>query len=337
MSRRARIAVVALLGLLGVGSVAGVIVYRRVVGADRTTRDTPVQLRARITALDAERVALRARLDGLAAQAPLLHALPDSPVRLMVPTTLVRTLVERVTREVADRIVVRVADVTVRRTGTIRRRLTLGDYDLRIVVDHVTASMTAGVPRLRFGANRIDASVALRLASGTGRATIDFRWHGRSVAGLLCGDMAVVQTVTGRVTPRSYPLTGALQLEMNATGIVFRPRLPRLTLHVDVEPSPESWAAAQQVLESKRGMCGVVLDRVDVLGAVRRIIDRGFDVRVPTERATAVALPVGLTPTLTVRGTPIGVAITLANVSLTPDAVWLGASVALSDAAPAAR
>lgn len=331
MTQRRVVIAVIVLGTLALAALAGVALYRRFAGVDRTTRETPEQLRQQIVALDAERAALRDTLLTLSADAPLMYTMPDTPVRVVVPTSLMQTLVERVIREVADRIVVRVADVTVRRTGTIRRRITLGEYDLRITVNRVTATMTAGTPTLTFGGNRIAARLPLRLAAGTGQATVQFGWDGRAVAGAICGDMTVTETVTGRVVPRTYPVSGALQLEMNDTGLVLRPRLPKLTLHVDIEPSAESWAAAQKVLDGKRGLCGAILDRVDVLGAVRTVIAKGFDVRVPTDRAKPIALPIGLEPTLTVRGTPLSLAIRIAELSLTPEALWLGASVAVGE------
>lgn len=334
MSQRRVVLAVMVLGTLGLATFAGVTLYRRFAGVDRTTRETPDQLRQQIVALDAERAALRDQLLTLSADAPLMYTMPETPVRVVVPTSLMRTLVERVIREVADRIVVRVADVTVRRTGTIRRRITLGDYDLRITVNRVTATMAAGAPALTFGGNRIAARLPLRLAAGTGQATVQFGWDGRAVAGAVCGDMTVMETVTGRVVPRTYPVAGALHLEMGDDGLVLRPRLPKLTLHVDVEPSEASWTAVQKVLDSKRGLCGVILDRVDVLGAVRKVIAKGFDVRVPTDRAKPIALPIGLEPTLMVRGTPLSLSIRIAELSLTPDALWLGASVATASAPP---
>lgn len=331
--RRVVLAVIAV-GTLALLGGFGVLAYRRVAGVDRATRQRPAELRQQIAALEAERTALRATLDALAANSPLLNAQAGAPVRVVVPTGIIRALVDRVAHEVADRIVVHVADVKVRRTGDVRRRILLGTYDLRIAIERVTATMKAGTPTLTFGDNRIRAAVPVRLDAGTGRATVQFTWDGRSVAGAVCGDMTVVETVTGRVVPRTYPVSGALQLEMRDNALLLRPRLPRLTLHVDIEPSAESWAAVQKVLDGKRGLCGVILDRVDVLGAVRRVIEKGFDVRVPTERARPFALPVGLAPTLTVRGTPVALAIRIAELSLDGDALWLGASITVG--APAA-
>jgi len=73
-----------------------------------------------------------------------------------------------------------------------------------------------------------------------------------------------------------------------------------------------------------------VLDRIDILGAVRRVIDKRFDVRLPTERARPFALPVGVEPTLMVRGTPIAIGIRLDDLAVTEEAFWIGAHVTLA-------
>lgn len=330
MTRRTRLlAIVAAVLLTGAG-VAGTIWYRRVLDLDRAGRDTAEQLQQQIVALDTERARLRARLDGLVGASPNLAGMPHTPVKVAVPTTLVRQLVERTMEQLAERVTLRLADLRVRRTGTIRRGVTLGDYDLRVTITRVTATLMPGTPRLAFGGNRIEAALPLRLASGTGRAVVDFTWDGRALAGAVCGDLTLAETVTGAVTPRSYSLAGALLLEATDTGIVLQPKLPRLQVQVDVEPSAASWAAFQQVLDDKRGLCGFIVDRVDILAAVKRVVARGFRVRIPTERVPSVALPVALQPSLVVRGAPVAVGIRIGALTVTDRTIWLGANLSLA-------
>ena len=82
-----------------------------------------------------------------------------------------------------------------------------------------------------------------------------------------------------------------------------------------------------------------MLDRVDVMGAVERLIERGFDVRLPTEKVTSMALPVGVEPTLPVRGEQVALGIRVGELVITEHALWLGAhvSVATGPAAAAPR
>ncbi len=330
MTRRTRVVATALVLVLASLAVGGVVLYRRTFGLDRPDRQTPEMLRQQIIALDEERTALRARLEALFERDPRNEGMPDTPVRVGVPTSLARDLVERVTAGVADQVTLELRNIRVRRSGTVRRVVTLGTYDLAVTVDRVVARLKAGTPRLTFGGNRVAIALPLTLTSGSGHATVDFTWDGRTVGGAVCGDMRVTQAVTGAVVPRTYTLSGALHLTATETEIVMQPRLPRLRVHLDVRPSAESWAAAQKVLDDKRGLCGFVLDRVDIMGVVQRLIGRGFDVRLPTEKVKRMALPVSIEPTLLVRGAPVALGIRVGDLAITEHTIWLGAHVAVA-------
>lgn len=330
MSRRTRTVAIGAVVLLATAVAGGTVWYRRVLDLDRVGRDTAAQLQAQIVALDEERARLRARLDDLVGDSPSLVGMPQTPVKVAVPTTLVRGLVERIVEQLADRVTLRLADLHVRRTGTVRRGVTLGDYDLRVTVTRVTATLRPDTPRLTFGDNRLGATLPLRLSGGSGRAVVDFRWDGRALAGAVCGDLTLAETVTGAVTPRRYSLSGALLLNATETGIVLQPKLPRLQVQVDVEPSAESWATFQKVLDDKRGLCGFVVDRVDIMGAVKRVVARGFRVRIPTERVPSVALPVTLQPSLIVKGAPVAVGIRIGALTVTDRTIWLGAHLSVA-------
>jgi hypothetical protein len=326
---RARVAAGAAIVVLAMAVGAGVAWYRWTEIADRQARETLERLRQQIVALDAERAQLRQHVDNLVGANRSLEGMPGMPVKVAVPILLMRRVVDHVFAQMTDSARVQLSGLRIRRTGTIRRGITLGDYDLQITVNRVGATLRPGRPRLAFAGNRINATIPVTLASGTGRATVEFVWNGRTVAGALCGDMTLVQTVTGAVTPRTYPVSGTLLLATTDRGLVVRPRLSRLRVHLDVVPAADSWAALQQVLDDKRGLCGFVIDRVDVLGAVKRVVDRGFDARIPTERLPSVAFPVRIEPTLVVRGAPVVVEIRIGELTITDRTIWLGANVAL--------
>lgn len=309
---------------------AGVLIYRRTLGLDRRNRQTPEMLLTQIVALDTERTALRARLDELASRDPQLEGMPETPVRLAVPTSLARDLVERVVAGVADQVTLELRNIRVRKHGTVRRVVTLGTYDVTATVSRVEARLKAGIPRLTFGGNRVAMTLPLALSSGSGRATLDFVWDGRSIGGAVCGDMHVTQEVTGSVVPRTYTLNGALELSATEREILVQPRLPRLRVRINVDPAAASWAAARKVLDDKRGLCGFVLDRVDVMGFVERLIARGFDVRLPTEKVKPMALPVAVENTLLVRGERVALGIRIGELKITEHAIWLGAHVTVA-------
>jgi len=296
---------------------------------------TPEELRATIAALQKERDDLRLRLgDGLAKD-PRLQGLPGNAVRVGVPTPLIRTLVERLAAGFVDSVTLKLSNLRVRKSGTVKKVVTLGDYDLRVVIEEVSGRLKAGRPDVGFGGNRVSLALPVLLASGSGDATIDFTWDGKSVSGAVCGDMEIHQKVSGRVRPDSYPLKASLELTAGASQILARPRFPEMRVKLRVEPSQESWAAVQKILDDQEGLCGFVLDKVDIAGVLQGLVAKGFDVRLPTDKIRPVAIPVGIAETMTVRGQPVTVAATLGSLAITEHMVWLGADVALGSAGAA--
>jgi hypothetical protein len=165
------------------------------------------------------------------------------------------------------------------------------------------------------------------VASGSGKATVRFKWDGRNVAGAVCGDLDLTREVSGGVKPATYPLGGSLVFSSTREQIVVTPRLPRLTVRLKVVPSPESWAAVRKVVEDQRGVCGFVLDRVDILDVVQKVVEKGFHVRLPTDRLRPMAVPVAIQPEVTIKGRALSLEVRVSGLAVTADAIWLGADV----------
>src|ERR1700752_193333 len=96
--------------------------------------------------------------------------------------------------------------------------------------------------------------------------------------------MEITREVVGSVKPDHYSVSGSLTLSTDAERILASPHFPPLKIKRRVDPSPESWAAVQKVLDDQEGVCGFVVDNVDILGLVRDLVEKGFDVRLPTEK-----------------------------------------------------
>jgi hypothetical protein len=141
--------------------------------------------------------------------------------------------------------------------------------------------------------------------------------------------MEVHQTVSGSVKPDTYPVRGGLALAATTRQILVSPKFPVVKVNLKVEPSQESWAAVQRILDSKEGICGFVLEKVDIRGALERLIAKGFDVRLPTEKIKPMVVPVGLVPTFTVRGEPVTLGVKVGQLAITEHMIWLGADVSL--------
>src|SRR5690606_18521086 len=159
-----------------------------------------------------------------------LNGMPDRQLRVGIPTTLARTLITTIVAGVPEHLTLQLGGFHIRRQGQIRRVVPLGDYDLNVRITRVAARLTTGAPDLSFGGNRVSLAMPVRIASGTGSAVIDFLWDGRTIGGAVCGDMAFKQLVNGSVTPKTYRLSGALELSTTDEAILVTPRFPRLRI-----------------------------------------------------------------------------------------------------------
>jgi len=293
----------------------------------RKDREKPGEIKGEIAALEKERDALRARVEELVVRDPRTKGLPKAPVRVGVPTTLTRTLIEKVTAGFVDQVTLELKNLRARKSGTVKKVVTIGEYALDVRIEKVQGRLKTGKPDVRFGGNKIALALPVTVASGSGKATIAFKWDGKNVSGAVCGDLEIEQSVTGSVKPDSYPVAGALVLSAGAQEILASPKFPVVKVKLRIEPSAESWAAVQKIIDDKTGACGFVLDKVDVLKIVRGIIDRGFNVRLPTEKIKPMAVPVGIEPTMNVRGRTVALGIKVGELTITEDMIWLGAAV----------
>jgi hypothetical protein len=168
-------------------------------GRDRKAEAEALQ--AEIAVLTAERDGLRARLSSAVDADSRLTAMPDAPLTVGVPTVLVDHLVTTLITGLTDQTTLELGGLRIARSGSIRRIVPLGDYDLLVRLDRITARLKADAPTLTFGKDQIGVRLPVRVVSGSGTATIDFTWDGRSLGGAVCGDMEVRETVTGAVVP----------------------------------------------------------------------------------------------------------------------------------------
>ena len=329
MTKRARLAlgVVAALAM----ALAGTLAWRRHLAAANLER-----LRVATAALEGERDRLQRKLDELVPKDKYLQGMPTTTLRIGIPTSLTRDLIERVTAGLVDQVTLVLEGLRVRKGGTIRKVVSLGEYDLDVTIDRVVGHLRTGAPTVEFGGNRVKMALPISVASGSGSATIRFKWDGRNVAGAVCGDLDITREVSGGVKPDRYGVSGTLVLSSTAEQIVVTPRFPVITVNLKVVPSAESWAAVQKVIADKEGVCGFVLGRVNILDAVQRIVDKGFNVRLPTDKLKPMAVPVGIEPSVSIRGRVLNLGMRVGGLAITEDVIWLGADVDADLASPRA-
>lgn len=298
-------------------------------GCGRGDRTTPKQLQAQIETLQKERDTLRAGLDALMQNDPMIQGMPETPVRVGVPTSLARELISKVVSGFVDQVTLELKNLKVKKTGNVKKIVTIGQYDLQVRIHKVTGKLKTGKPEVVFGGNKVTLKLPVEVVSGSGRATINFKWDGKNVSGAVCGDMDIEQQVSGGVKPATYPVSGGLELTATAREIMAAPRFPAIKVNLKVEPSKESWGAVEKILADKEGICGYVVEKVNVLRIVEALIDKGFKVRLPTEKIKPMAVPVGIEPSMTVKGQQVELAIKLSELAITEKMIWLGANIAI--------
>jgi hypothetical protein len=296
----------------------------------REDRQTPDQIRAEIQALEKERQALSQRLGELIVNDPRVASMPETPVRVGVPTSLARDLIQRVVGGFVDQVTLELKNLKVKKKGRVKKVVTIGEYDLKVDIVRVAGRLKTGTPEVTFGGDKVAIAMPITVASGSGNATVHFKWDGKNVAGATCGDLEVTQDVSGGVRPDTYPVAGSLVLTATAKDILAQPRFPLIKVNLKIAPSKESWAAVQKILDEKSGVCGYAVEKVNVLGIVQKLIDKGFNVRLPTEKIKPMAVPVGIEPTMQVRGETVALGIKLGELRITEDVIWLGARVSVA-------
>jgi len=311
--------------MVAVAALTAAVVMHRARAGRQTTRE----LQADIAALREERDRLQPQVVGAMSLDPRLMRMPDREVRVGVPTALARDMIAALIAGVPEHLTLALEGLHVRHGGEVRRIVPLGTYDLDVNVTHVTARFTTDAPEITFGQNRVTVALPVRIASGEGSATIDYDWDGRTVGQAACGDMHFTKIVTGTVTPASYRLSGTFELSVTDDAILLTPRFPPRRVLIRVAPSAASWALVQETLDAVGGICGFVLDRVNIRGALEEFIGKGFSVRLPTDRLNAIALPVGITSTMTIHGVPIRFSGTEGSATIGEDMIWVGANVSL--------
>ncbi len=286
-------------------------------------------LRSEVEALEAERDQLRRRVDARMAANPRLRGMPESPVRVGIPTSLLREILERLAGGAGDQVRLELTGIKARHRGEVRKLVSLGRYDLHVTIDRLEGRLRAGKPQLRFGGDHVAVSLPVAVESGAGHATLHFVWEGKNVSGAVCGDLDVRQVVSGRVRPESFLIRGGLDLKATEQAIIATPRFPPTKLRLHIEPAPVSWRAVKRILQEKKGACAFVLDKIDVPALLQGLLDKGILVRLPTEKVPKFAVPIRIEPTIAVRGQPVRLAIRVGRLAITEHDLWLGAQVSL--------
>lgn len=289
-----------------------------------------------IAQLQAEQDSLRQRTAVLVSEDSRIQNLPKGDVVIAVPTAFLTSVVERLFTDVVSSVTLSVSGIRVHSEQKIKKIRTIGEFVIDIDISKITGTLRPGQPVIGYGGNQISLLLPIELTEGRGEATIHFVWDGKHLAGATCGDMDVTQKVSGNVIPTSYEVSGALSLGFEGSQVIGVPTFPETKLNIRVTPSQESWDAINALIEEKDGLCGWVLDKVNVPNILTNVVEKkGFNVKLPLQKIKPLALPAGLSETVKVGERTLALAVQTNTLRIDPDAIWYSASVTLASAPPA--
>jgi len=285
---------------------------------------------AEIHRLETEQDSLRARAAEWVAKDARIRSLPRGSVVVSVPTVFLRNVITRVFDDVADNVTLVLAGLKAHIAKSVKKVVPIGEFVLDVDIHSVSGKLKPGQPDIRFEGNQVSMSLPVTVSEGHGKATVHFVWNGKNVAGATCGDMDVTEDVSGSVIPSTYRVSGSMNLAIRGKEIVCTPLFPETKLRIRLEPSQASWDSVNAILAEKHGVCGWVLDKVNVPALLEKIVqEKGFNVKLPVQKIRPFAVPAGVRDSVTV-GDKVLIFDTRTNtLRIDPDAIWYSADVAL--------
>lgn len=283
-----------------------------------------------IRRLEAEQDSLRTRTMELVGNDPRMQKIPQGDVVLVVPTVFLRSVIERVFDDVVDNVTLSLRGLKAHIAKSVKKVIPIGEFVLDIDIHEVRGRLGPGQPELRFGGDRVSMTLPVAVREGRGDATLHFVWDGKNVADLTCGDLDVTQRVTGMVIPATYTFTGGMDLQARGNQIVCTPDFPETNINLKVRPSQESWDAVNAILAEKHGVCGWVLDMVDVPALLGGMLEeKGFNVKIPMNNIPAFVIPAGVRDSVRVGGKVIMVETRTKTLRLDAEAIWYSADLTM--------
>lgn len=291
--------------------------------------------RARIASLKAERTRLQEELRAALSDDARLEGAPAGGVLIGLPSSLVESIVTEAVEGPLRNVRLTLDDVvTLKRSDLIRAktflgRMTLGRYTLRVDVKQVRAVMKPGKAALTFGGNRIAIDLPVSIEAGDVKAHLSFKWDGKKLAGVVCGDLGVERDMRVSVPPVRVRVRGRFDVEADGDRLLVKPRLSPIDAVFKVEPPKDAWDFLDTLISSRNAVCEAAIRKADVAAKVRELAGRTFTVRVPTGFVRAMTLPAAFRDAFDVKGRRAGLAVTPVGVTITKTRIWYGANVAV--------
>lgn len=296
---------------------------------------TVTDTRLRIEGLKAERARLQEELRSFLTDDAKLVDAPKGAVLIGVPAALVEAIVSEALTGPLRHVRLTLKDVVkVERTDIIRAKtfvgmMTLGHYALTVNVKEVAAVMKPLTPKLTFGGDRIAIDLPVNVVAGAVKANLHFKWDGRKLAGVVCGDLTSEHDLRATVPPVTARLRGRFDLEARGEKLIVKPVIAPIDLAFKVEPQQRTWDFIDELIESKNAVCEAALRKAAVGQKVKDLVARGFKVKVPNNWLHPMTLPASFRDTVDLKGATARLVITSVGVSITKTRIWYGADLAV--------
>lgn len=296
---------------------------------------TVADTKLRIEGLKAERARLQEELRSFLTDDAKLVDAPKGAVLIGVPASLVEAIVSEALTGPLRHVRLTLKDVVkVERTDIIRAKtfvgmMTLGHYALTVNVKEVAAVMKPLTPKLTFGGNRIAIDLPVNVEAGAVKANLHFKWDGRKLAGVVCGDLTSEHDLRATVPPVAARLRGRFDLEARGEKLIVKPVIAPIDLAFKVEPLQRTWDFIDELIESKNAVCEAALRKAAVGQKVKDLVARGFKVKVPNNWLHPMTLPASFRDTVDLKGATARLVITPVGVSITKTRIWYGADLAV--------
>jgi hypothetical protein len=233
-------------------------------------------------------------------------------------------------------------NLKVHKAGEVKAKMlvkkkTIGRYVIDIAIQEVEGVLKPAPPKLTFSENRIGIGLPVRLAEGGGHATIRFQWDSKGLAAnSVCGDVDTTRGITGGVVPTDYQVDGAFLIATRGESVTLTPSFPDLAVRIFVDPSEQAWGVVEDVIKERRKGCEMALEKVDIKALLGRIMDKGFNVKIPQKILKPVRLPAGVKSSLRIQGVSLPLSVKFTGVLIATDRIWYGADLTLGRPEPPA-
>ena len=208
------------------------------------------------------------------------------------------------------------------------KQRTLGHFTLDVDIKDVRAVLKPGDPDLKFGQGRIGIELPVHLSEGRGRGNVHFQWDGKGLADAVCGDVDVSPDVSSRVRPATYAVKGGFLLSARGDTVVAEPDFPPIVLDVRLDPGPDTWKMIEDTVETvkddKNGICGMAIKKIDLPALVKKIIDKGFKVKLPRTLFRPIALPATVEQSVEFQGKVVSLNARPIGLRVTSKMLWYG-------------